>query len=339
MAGRKRDGFIPFTIPGEEKMKVTLFHNPKSGIFNGQTPDKLTGALAEAGYEATYRTSESPEELDQILNEVDGPLVIAGGDGSVREVATRVMGRNNPLMILPMGTANNISRALNGDSDVLTIIQGLKNPTKRFFDMGRLSSPWGLDYFLESLGIGFYASILNYYEPEKGKSILRGIESILEGLSEYQAPKSFQITLDGQDISGEYLLVEILNTPTIGPRLKLAARTDPQDGLFNVVRVRDDGQNGLLHYVTSLVKGQIEELPNVLVNQGRSLEILWDGFPLHLDDQVLPVKEQGAGEEGDPGVPEPGSSMLKVDILPRVLEFWLPNLDDKNNEQPRQAEL
>jgi hypothetical protein len=31
--------------------------------------------------------------------------------------------------------------------------------------------------------------------------------------------------------------------------------------------------------------------------------------------------------------------MLKVDILPRVLEFWLPNLDDKNNEQPRQAEL
>jgi diacylglycerol kinase (ATP) len=320
-------------------MKVTLFHNPRSGIFNDQTPDQLTEALAEAGYKATYRTSESPQELDHILKEVEGPLVIAGGDGSVREVATRMMGKNNPLMVLPMGTANNISRALNGDADVLTIIQGLKNPRRRFFDMGRLSSPWGLDYFLESLGLGFYASILNYYEPQKGKSILRGIESILEGLSDYQEPKSFHMTLDGQDISGEYLLVEILNTPTIGPRLKLAAHTDPQDGLFNVVRVMYDGQNGLLHYVTSLVKGEIEELSNVVVNQGQSLEIQWDGFPVHLDDQVLPIHEQGTGEEGDLGVPEPGSTTLKVDILPKVLEFWLPNLDDKNNEQAQQEEL
>jgi diacylglycerol kinase (ATP) len=320
-------------------MKVTLFHNPKSGIFNGQSPDQLTGALAEAGYEATYRTSESPEELDQILDEVEGPIVIAGGDGSVREVATRVMGKNNPLMVLPMGTANNISRALNGDLDVLTIIRELENPRRQFFDMGRLTSPWGVGYFLESLGIGFYASILDYYEPEKGKSILRGIESILEGLSEYQAPKSFQITLDGQDISGEYLLVEILNTPTIGPRLKLSAHTDPQDGLFIVVRVIDDGQNGLLHYVTSLVKGEIEELPNVLVNQGQSLEIYWDGFPVHLDDQVLPIKDQSTGEEGAPGVLEPGSTMLKVEILPKVLEFWLPNLADKNKQQTQQEEL
>ena len=313
-------------------MKVTLFHNPKSGVFNGHTPDQLTEALAEAGYEATYRTSESPQELDQILDEVEGPLVIAGGDGSVREVAIRMMGKNNPLIVLPMGTANNISRALNGDSDVLTIIQGLKSPRRRFFDMGRLSSPWGLDYFLESLGIGFYASILTYYEPEKGKSILRGIESILDGLSDYQEPKSFQITLDGQDISGEYLLVEVLNTPTIGPRLQLSAHTDPQDGLFNVVRVVDDGQNGLLDYVTSLLKGTIDEHPNVLVNQGRSIEILWDGFPVHLDDQVLPIKEQANGEEGDPGVPEPDPFTLKVDILPKVLELWLPNLDEKNNE-------
>jgi diacylglycerol kinase (ATP) len=313
-------------------MKVTLFHNPKSGVFNDLTPDQLTEALAEAGYEATYRTSESPEELDQILDEVEGPLVIAGGDGSVREVAIRMMGKNNPLIVLPMGTANNISRALNGDSDVLTIIHRLNNPRRRFFDMGRLSSPWGLDYFLESLGIGFYASILTYYEPEKGKSILRGIESILDGISDYKEPKSFQITLDGQNISGEYLLVEILNTPTIGPRLKLAARTDPQDGLFNVVRVVDDGQNGLLDYVTSLLKGEIEEHPNVLVNQGRSLEILWDGFPLHLDDQVLPTKEQANGEARDPGVPELDPFTLKVDIVPKVLEFWLPHYHDKNNE-------
>jgi diacylglycerol kinase (ATP) len=304
-------------------MKATLIHNPNSGILNGQTPDDLTHALEDIGYETTHRTSESPQELDEILKKVEGLVVVAGGDGSTRSVATRLIGKNIPLAVLPMGTANNISRALNGDLDALQIITGLRNPRRRPFDIGRLRAPWGEEYFLESLGIGFYASILKAYEPEKGKSIRRGIESILEGLNEYEEPKNFQILLDGHDLSGDYMLVEILNTPTIGPRLRLAPRARPTDGHFDVVRIRESDDNGIVQMVSSLLKGEIDELPNVLIDRGKKLEIYWDGFPLHLDDQVLPGNEPGKRRK------KHKPSTLQVEILPKALEFWVPEPEEE----------
>jgi diacylglycerol kinase (ATP) len=308
-------------------MKTILIHNPNSGIFNGKTPEELAQALVDVGYETSLKTSESPEDLQGILEEADGLIAIAGGDGSVRAVATQVIGKNIPLVILPMGTANNISRALNGELNAMEIIAGLAQPRKQFFDVGRLCSPWGEDYFLESLGIGFYASILKAYEPEKGKSIRRGVESILESLEVYEEPKSFYIMLDGQDISGDYLLVEILNTPTIGPRLRLAPHVEPYDGLFDIVRVSESESNGILPLVSSLLKGEVEELPNVLINKGKKLEIHWDGFPLHLDDQVLPGPKQSIWRNGE--TPRDYPSMLQVEILPRALEFWVPQLTEE----------
>lgn len=309
-------------------MKATLIHNPNSGVLNRETPEDLSEALAGVGYETTYKTSESPEHLDEILEEVEGLVIVAGGDGSVRAVATRLIRKNIPLVVLPLGTANNISRTLNGDLDAMQIIAGLAQPRKRTFDVGRLYSPWGEDFFLESLGIGFYASILKSYEPEKGKSILRGIESILEGLEEYNEPKSFELTLDGMDISGEYILIEILNTPTIGPRLRLASQANTHDGLLDVVRVKESKDNGLVRIISSLLRGEVEELPNVLVNQGKILEIQWDGFPIHLDDQVLPVNEVG-WRNGDMLPKDPENATLQVEILPRVLEFWIPEIENE----------
>lgn len=310
-------------------MKAILLHNPKSGIFNGTTAEDLTKALEDVGYETTYRTSESPEELDEILEKPGGLVVIAGGDGSVRAVATRSIGKNIPMVVLPLGTANNIFRVLSGDSDAMQIIAGLENPRKQFFDVGRLWSPWGEDYFLESLGIGVYASILKAYQPEKGKSIRRGIEAILEGLDEYEQPKRFQIIMDGQDISGDYMLVEILNTPTIGPRLRLAPQAEPYDGIFDVVRVMQSEDNGIARMLSSLIKGEVDELSNVLVNRGKKLEIHWDGFPLHLDEQVLPIIEQGNTKNWNVNRDDFKPSTLQVEILPEALEFWLPEFDQE----------
>jgi diacylglycerol kinase (ATP) len=308
-------------------MKALLVYNPNSGILNDHTPEDLSKALADVGYEPTFKTSENPQELDEILSEPEGLVVIAGGDGTVRQAASRMVGKDIALVILPLGTANNISRALNGKVESMQIIAGLSNPRKRYLDVGRLCSPWGEDYFLESLGMGIYASILKSYKPEEGKSIRRGIESILEGLEEYEQPKSFNIILDGQDISGNYMLVEILNTPTIGPRLRLANHVEPDDGLFDIVRVKESANKGIAGMLSSLIKGEVEQLPNVFTNHGKELEIHWDGFPLHLDDQVLPAHQHGIWRNGD--TPKDYPSTLKIEILTKALEFWVPKIDEE----------
>ena len=55
--------------------------------------------------------------------------------------------------------------------------------------MGRLSLPWGETYFLEGAGCGLFAEALAKYQPDDGKSFLRGIrdsnlDDVRENLSQ-----------------------------------------------------------------------------------------------------------------------------------------------------------
>lgn len=309
-------------------MQATLIYNPNAGGLQ-VTPDELQEALRQVGYEPVYIATSKEQDLDPILAETRGLVVVAGGDGSVRAVATRLVGRGLPLAILPLGTANNVAQTLGIVGTPSEIITGLREPQKQFFDMGYVHASWGDDYFLEAMGYGFYADTLAIYEPEKGKSILRGLTALTQTLNNYQS-HICRLVLDGEDISGSYLMVEVLNTTAFGPRLKFAPQADPSDGLFEVVRIREDKREGFLTYITSIVREEIAELPSVEVSSGRKLEIYWTGFPLHIDAEVRPVSQPHPIDEPPaPGARPAAASgydcIVSAEILPQVLEIWLPS--------------
>jgi diacylglycerol kinase (ATP) len=312
-------------------LKATLIYNPNSGGTSRVTPEELSDALSLAGYQPVYRSTSSEEDLDHALAGNHGLVVVAGGDGTVRGVATRLIGKDIPLAVVPSGTANNIARAVGIESNPLDVIAGLQQPVRRYFDVGRVQAPWGEDYFLEAAGFGLYASTLAAYRPEDGKSVLRSIEALSQTLGTFDAPHS-RLVLDGEDLSGAYLLVEALNTPAFGPRIKVAPEANPSDGLLEVFRIRDDERPGLLRSLTGLLREELKELPGVEMNQGSRLEIGWTGFPFHVDGEVRPVVLTNQDDR------EPVSSLnplspggidltICVEVLPKALEIWFPYVD------------
>lgn len=298
---------------------------------NSITADDLIEALRQAGYDCVYTETDSEADLDPILADAEGLIVAAGGDGTVRAVVTRVIGQDVALAVVPLGTANNIGRTLGMEGPPLQIVAGLESPRKRPFDVGHVESPWDQRYFLEALGYGFYADTLAAYRPDEGKSILRGIDAIRETLVDYK-PHACQMTLDGEDISGQYLMVEVLNTPAFGPRLKVAPDADPGDGLLEIVRIRQDFRDGWLDYLANLMTEDLEDLPSVERTRGKKLEIRWTGFPIHIDAEVRPetVIQSGVrkplNDVRDNGAKE---SFITVEVMPNAIEVWLPNLDDE----------
>jgi diacylglycerol kinase family enzyme len=310
-------------------LQATLIYNPNSGGTDRLTPTELSDALVMAGYQPVYRATTREEDLDNVLDGSHGLVVVTGGDGTVRAVATRLIGRNIPLAIAPSGTANNIARALGIEGSPLDVVAGLSLPVRRYFDVGRIMAPWGEDFFFEAAGYGLYASTLAAYRPEEGKSVLRSIEALSQTLGTFEASHC-QVLLDGKDLSGAYLLMEVLNTPAFGPRLKVAPEADPSDGLLEVLRIRDEQRPGFLNSLTGLLREELEELPGVELNQGRSLEICWRGEPFHVDGEVRPpgAKPPGEGEAGDRMIPlqERGKEQkICVEVLPQALEIWLPH--------------
>jgi diacylglycerol kinase family enzyme len=256
-------------------------------------------------------------------------VVVTGGDGTVRAVATRLIGKNIPMAIAPNGTANNIARALGIEGKPFDIVAGLKMPMRRHFDVGRVQAPWGEDYFLEAAGYGLYASTLAAYRPEEGKSVLRSLEAINQTLAAYEA-KECRIVLDGEDLSGAYLLVEVLNTPAFGPRLKVAPEANPGDGLLEIFRIRDDDRPGFMESLTGLLREELQELPGVELNRGRRLEICWTGESFHVDAEVRPPgtypPQEGEAENRQNVLQYPrNESTLCVEVMPQALEIWLPH--------------
>lgn len=300
-------------------MRATLIHNPNAGGADSLSSDQLLLALKAAGYEAWYSPTEKPEELDTVLARPTDVVVAAGGDGTVRAVAARLAGQGVPLAVVPMGTANNVAGALGiFGTPPQKILEGLAEPHKARMDAGRVRAPWGEDFFLEAAGWGLFASTLHVYDPESEKSVLRGIQAGLQTVSGFQA-KRLQMWCDDEAVEEPLLLLEVMNTPALSHRVRLAPGADPTDGLLDVVTVADTARVNVIGYLTSLLQERLEELPNVTVRRCKMIRLEWDGSPFHLDAEVH--NQDRSGE-------------IEIEVWPGALEVWLPAPQPEQGTQP-----
>jgi diacylglycerol kinase family enzyme len=101
-------------------------------------------------------------------------------------------------------------------------------------------------------------------------------------------PLALKLNLDGVDLSGEYVLLEAMNIPSIGPNLRLAANADPGDGLLDIVLVAYDERARLSEYLTERIAdgSAAAQLPG---RRCRQLHIESDEVRVHIDDDFWPA--------------------------------------------------
>jgi diacylglycerol kinase (ATP) len=313
---------------GKKCMQVTLIYNPNAGITAQLPPDKLVEAIKRAGYDPIYAPTLQENDLDAALAQAKDLVVVAGGDGSIRAAAIRLLGKDVRIVPLPMGTANNICRMLEINRKPLEILASLAHLEERDINIWQVITPHGLDYFIEAMGIGVFADILENYRPEEGKSLRRGVQTLRMVLNGYQ-PKFFHINVDGQDFSGSYLLCEVMNTSTLGFHFMLAPDARPDDGYFDLVLIHDNQRASYVKFLKAVLTRSLRKLPEVSVHRGRKLEIAWRGFPLHLDgttiaglDEVNVLDHHFHNEE--PELLDVAKPIIRVELAPEAVHFCIP---------------
>lgn len=133
-------------------------------------------------------------------------------------------------------------------------------------------------------------------------------------------------TLDGEDVSGRYLLVEALNIGLIGPNLFLAPDADPGDGSLDFVLLAEDKRAEFDEYLTYRLEGK-QEAPYLHVRRGRRLNFAWDGPTLHFDDEVWPKKEKKRKKILDEAHPDDPPT-VEITVERGGLEFLIPHGGD-----------
>jgi diacylglycerol kinase (ATP) len=277
-------------------MKVAkLLHNPKAG--GGEyTHKKLARLINRAGFDCSY-SSTKKEGWEKIKPADSDMIVIAGGDGTVRKVARVVLEKNMTLALLPLGTANNIAKTLGISGTPEEVIETWESGVIKPFDVGRI---YGLKkqtgFFLEGIGYGAFPRLMKEMKKKKDElpdSPEENLKIALETLHDIiltSKARYCKISLDGTDYSGKFLLVEVMNTQSIGPNLNLTPVGDPSDGEFEVILVSERQRDEFAAYVHNKLHG-IEQPPIFNILKAKNLEMYWEGRLLHIDDEIVELKK------------------------------------------------
>lgn len=283
-------------------MKAILVYNEEAG-FKGTSQKEVKEALEKQGF-TTSSFSLQDEQFARLKQQECDLVMAVGGDGTVKAVALQLAGSKLPLGIWPEGTANNIANSYGISKE--TSFRSLVSRNLQQLKAGEVSLQGNTYPFMESAGVGLLACMMHEMihrvvytnEQEKlNKSILL-LKEYLSNKKEYQ----LDIRLDGENLSGRYLAVEILNVRYTGPKLLLAPQRKAGRKQFDVVLISRSQAEVLDTYFTDRLAG-LQRPPQLPVYPAEKLTLRGSGLDFHVDDTLFQLKDdtlihlQPAGEE------------------------------------------
>jgi diacylglycerol kinase family enzyme len=279
--------------------------------------------LRKAGHKVDYQSSKE-KKWHKILKEPGDIVVAAGGDGTVGNVARRMIGSPTPIAVLPLGTANNIALTLGIAALSLNdVIVGWKVARCIHFDAGVAKGPWGSTHFIEGFGLGMFAETMFRIDSSNERDLTHAehpedeltvvIEMLRKRLRKIKT-NELTVRLDGEDFSGRYVLLEALNIRSIGPNLNLAPDAEINDGLLDIVTVPHAKRAELSRYLAGRINSGEPSL-KLRRYRGHHLQIEWESSPVHIDDMRWPDDDKPVAVK---------SNAITIKVEPGALVFLVP---------------
>jgi diacylglycerol kinase (ATP) len=292
-------------------MKLLVYHNPNAGHAD-VARDVLLGQLQRAGHDVTWVQKNGDTALDDALAQPPDAVVVVGGDGSVGALGRRLVGRDVPIGIVPSGTANNIATGLGARAD--NLLELLADGHTVGFDVGRLEGLGSSRRFLEGVGLGAFAEAAALLSARadamavegRADELSRDLHVLAERVRRLD-PCRCALAVEGHEIAGEFLLIEVTVGGVIGPNLRLAPGAVTGDGLLDVTVVDVAERDDLLTFVTARARGEEATSPFPARRARRVRLELPGGRDLHVDGETFSFDEPRD---------------LQVDIEPAALRFF-----------------
>ncbi|HLF26068.1 MAG TPA: diacylglycerol kinase family protein [Anaerolineae bacterium] len=289
--------------------RVHVIINPASGQ-DAPVLNVLNRVFKDTGIEWDVSITKAAGDARRLAQQAvtNGAEVVAvyGGDGSVAEAASGLIGAAIPLAILPGGTGNvtaaglGIPRNLTEACALLcTAAVGI-----RPIDMGQV----GERYFLLRVSVGLEADVVEGADRELKDRFgpLAYMLSALQALSNPQLAR-YQLTLDGREVETAGLVCMIANSGYLGRvGVSLAPGIDVSDGLLDVVIIARSDLGALLSLLASAMAGN-ENAEALQHWQAREISVVADP----------PQTVQADGEII-------GKSPVQAQILPGAIRVVLP---------------
>lgn len=224
------------------KQKMLLIVNPNSGTRRivSYLP-KLNRMFSNHDYDVAIYLTNQRRDAEEIVVQQGAQrdfIVCCGGDGTLNEVITGLMRLETrpKLGYIPAGTTNDFSATLGISKHIITAARDCIHGRERKLDLGLINGR----YFSYVASFGAFTES-SYNTPQAMKNALGHLAYILEGVKDIPNihPHRLSITVNGEEITGDYIFGMVSNTTSVGGILKLSdSLVRLNDGLLELMLIK-----------------------------------------------------------------------------------------------------
>ena len=298
--------------------KVRLIINPSSGKGTGkEIQSDLEKALSASFDDVETKFTEGEGDAKKWAREASDEgyeaVVVVGGDGTVNEGISGIAETDSTIKfgLIPLGTANDLARALGISLKPQEAAKDLANFKTRKIDIAKIND----QYFCNVAAIGSIpTAVMETSSEDKSKfgffAYVR--DSMRAVLNDNQY--TYNLVLDDDkeiEISTKVLVVALTNS--VGSFENMIANATPDDGLLHIMTLKDENLFAELPgMLQKLNGGYISEANNVITYNVKKVAISV------VTEDADEVKVNIDGEIG-PALP------IAIEVLPSHVEVMVPN--------------
>jgi diacylglycerol kinase (ATP) len=302
------------TVSHPRYARAVLFHNLLSGRATQQVLASVRERISSsvpAVEEYGIETEEvTPDKVRQALDKKPDLVVVAGGDGTVRPIASELVGTNIPLAIIPVGTFNNLALSLGLASDPLAACAVVENGTLTRIDVGIADEN---NFFFEAAGVGVDAEMFPIGEEIKRGRFLALFQALRTVLVHHQTPvelkfdrpvnQAYQASFRGHvpvrrrrlrfrkskhRVRLRCSFLAVANGPFYGTNLTVCPGAKIDDGLLSIAVYRDFSKRELALHLWSISRGTYRLHPKIETFESRRLDVFCRSrLQVHVDGILI----------------------------------------------------
>ena len=231
-------------------------------------------------------------------------IVVAGGDGTVNEVLNGLDGRDVPLGIVPLGTANDLARQVGIPLDPLHALDVILTCKPARIDTAELNGRRFLN--VSTGGVGAEATAET---PDAAKEQLGPFAYAITGVRKLVAlePRRARFTADGLDLEMRFLLFAVGNGRATGAGTLITPEARLDDGLLDLCIVGAMGRREFTKLLFRVKSGEHLSHPAVRYLRTREVTI----------ESAAPIAVNVDGEPAD-------ARRLAYRVRPGDLRLFVP---------------
>ncbi|MGX1639339.1 MULTISPECIES: diacylglycerol/lipid kinase family protein [Sphingobacterium] len=270
------------------KKRILFVINPVSGgkkktTFNKQVLEVLDLNRFDPTFKITNHANHAYELAKSAIDEQYDAVIAVGGDGTINEIGTALVGSDIPLGIVPEGSGNGLALYLGIPMNESAALRRINRFESVDIDCGKI----GERCFFNIAGIGFDASVSDRFASETFRGPVGYLRTIINVISKYK-PKKYTLNIDGKVYEREAFMISVANSPQYGNNAYIAPNASINDGVLDVCIVHKFPLYTLPMMIFHLFNKTADQSEYVEIIPGKKICIEQEGkAPLHLDGEPM----------------------------------------------------